>query len=123
MNHGKNQTFLIRLRCACAGIGHGLRSEHSLRLQALALVAVLIALVILRPAPLWWALVILASSAVLGAELFNTSVERLADHLHPDAHPEIRVVKDCAAAAVLISSAGALGVALALIVALSRGSS
>src|ERR1039458_3870607 len=50
---------------------------------------------------LWWALVIIASAAVLAAELFNTAIERLADHLHPEMHPEIRIVKDCAAAAVL----------------------
>jgi len=65
--------------------------------------------------------VILAGSAVLAAELFNTAVERLADHLHPDLHPEIRVVKDCAAGGVLISTAGALGVAIAMLIALIHG--
>jgi len=117
----KNQPFLSRLRYALAGIGHGLRSERSLRMQALALVAVLIALAILRPAPLWWAMIILASCLVLAAELFNTAIERLADHMHPDLHPQIRIVKDCAAGGVLICSAGALGVAIALIVQLWRG--
>jgi diacylglycerol kinase len=41
-------------------------------------------------------------------------MERLADHLHPEAHPGIRQVKDCAAAAVLVASVGALAVAAAL---------
>jgi diacylglycerol kinase (ATP) len=72
--------------------------------------------------PLWWALILLAGSAVLGAEMFNTAVERLADHLHPDLHPEIRLVKDCAAGGVLITSAGALGVAIAMVIALIRRS-
>jgi undecaprenol kinase len=121
MNPVKNQPFLIRLRFACAGIGHGLRGEHSIRIQSVALVAVLAVLAILRPAPMWWALLLLASSTVITAELINTAVERLADQVHPEVHPEIRVVKDCAAAAVLISSVGALGVAIAFIVAWSRG--
>lgn len=112
----KNLPFLTRLRFAWAGIAHGLRNERSLRVQSLALLAVLIALATVRPAPLWWAIVVLACSAVLAAELFNTAVERLADHLHPDIHPEIRIVKDCAAAGVLLSSCGAVGVAIALLV-------
>ena len=53
MKTRKNQRFLSRLRFALAGIAHGLRSEQSLRTQTLALVAVLAALAILRPAPLW----------------------------------------------------------------------
>jgi diacylglycerol kinase (ATP) len=112
METRKNQPFLSRLRFAIAGVAHGLRTEQSLRTQTLALLLVLIALALLRPAALWWALVILAGSAVLAAELFNTAVERLADHLHPDLHPEIRVVKDCAAGGVLISTAGAMLIAL-----------
>lgn len=106
------------MRFALAGIAHGLRTERSLRTQALALLVVLGALALVRPSLLWWALVVLASSAVLAAELFNTAIERLADHLHPDLHPEIRIVKDCAAAGVLISSAGAVGVAVALLIEL-----
>jgi diacylglycerol kinase (ATP) len=117
----KNQAFHRRLRFSMSGIAHGLRSEHSLRIQVVVLIAVLIAMIILRPSPLWWALVILASSGVLAAELFNTAIERLADRLHPDVHPEIRIVKDCAAAAVLICSAGAVGVAVALAIQLYHG--
>jgi diacylglycerol kinase (ATP) len=116
----KNLPFLYRLRFALWGIAHGLRSEYSLRVQAGAFLAALIALAVLRPAPVWWALVLLASSSVLAAELFNTALERLADHLHPEIHPEIRIVKDCAAAAVLICSLGALSVAIALVVELWR---
>lgn len=116
METRKNLPFLNRLRFALAGLALGLRAERSLRTQALVLLAVLVVLAIVRPAPMWWALVILASSAVLAAELFNTAIERLSDHLHPTVHPEIRIVKDCAAAGVLISSAGAVGVAIALLI-------
>ena len=120
METHKNQSFSTRLRFATAGIAHGLRTERSLRTQAVVLVLVTLGLLILRPAPLWWALVSICSAAVLAAELFNTAIERLADHLHPELHPEIRIVKDCAAAAVYCTSIGALGVAIALLVDLSR---
>ena len=68
----------------------------------------------LRPAPLWWALVLLSSASVLACELLNTAIEQLADALHPSDSEAIGTVKDCAAAAVLIACLGALGVAAAL---------
>lgn len=116
----KNQSFPARLRFALAGIAHGFRTERSFRTQALALLLAILALLILRPAPLWWALVLVSSAAVLAAELFNTALERLTDHLHPELHPEIRIVKDCAAAAVLCVALGAAGVAIALAVEVAR---
>lgn len=112
----KNQPFARRLGFALSGLRHALRSEHSLKTQLVVFVAVVIAMIVLRPGPLWWALVMLASAGVFAAELFNTAVEQLADHLHPEVHPSIRVVKDCAAAAVLVASLGATGVGVALAV-------
>lgn len=100
-----------------------MRTERSLRLQLLALTGVLALLCLLRPAPVWWALVALISSAVLAAELFNTALERLADHLHPGRHAQIQAVKDCAAAAVLVLAAGAVLVGLALALSLWRSGS
>ncbi len=114
----KNQPFLSRLRFALDGIAHALCSEYSLRTQGVALVLIVLLLVVVRPGALWWALVSLAASSVLTSELMNTALERLADHLHPDVHPQIRIVKDCAAGAVLVSTAGALAVGIALLVAL-----
>ena len=114
MNDMKNLSFAARLKFAFAGLAHAIAAEHSIRTQLLALVAVLGALAYWRPAPVWWAMVLLISSAVIAAELFNTAIEGLADQLHPEAHPQIRMVKDCAAAAVLVLSAGALCVAVAL---------
>ncbi|HEX5420823.1 MAG TPA: diacylglycerol kinase [Gammaproteobacteria bacterium] len=117
----KNQPFPKRLGFALEGLKIALRGENSFRLQAVAVVAVLAVLAWRRPAPLWWAVVALAVVQVLAAELVNTAVEHLADHLHPEQHPRIKIVKDCAAAAVLVASLGALGVAAALAFALVRG--
>jgi len=87
-----------------------------MRVHVSALALLLVILLIFRPEPLWWALSLLASAAVIAAELVNTAVEHLADHLHPEIHPSIRMVKDCAAAAVLVAVAGALAVGIALLV-------
>jgi len=118
MSVHKNQSFRARLGFALAGLRHAVASERSLRLQLYGLAAVLLALLVLRPAALWWALVLLAAATVLAAELLNTALERLADHLHPQQHPGIRLAKDCAAAAVLMAALGALAVGAALVLQL-----
>ena len=110
----KNRSFLQRLGFALAGLRHGVRGERSLRTQLGLLLVVVAVLAWRQPPPVWWALVSLCAAAVLAAELFNTAIEHLADHLHPDLHPQIRIVKDCAAAAVLCAALGAIGVAVAL---------
>ena len=121
MSSYKNKRFSVRLGFALRGLAHALRTEASLKLQALAGTAALLVLLALRPPAVWWALVILASAAVLAAELFNTAIEHLADLLHPQQSPGIRLVKDCAAAAVLVAVLGALGVGAALLVHLLAG--
>jgi len=118
----KNRPFRVRLGFALKGLVFALRAERSLRFQASVFIAVVIALALLRPGPLWWALVMLASAAVLAAELLNTALEHLVDHLHPEVHPQIRIVKDCAAAGVLLAVLGAMAVGAALAVhLLSKG--
>jgi diacylglycerol kinase (ATP) len=111
----KNLSFQRRLGFAVNGLITTLRSEHSFRFHVLSVAAVLGVLLWRRPAALWWAAMIVTMMIVLAAELINTAVEHLADHLHPDHHPSIKVVKDCAAAAVLVASIGALGVAAAFV--------
>jgi undecaprenol kinase len=118
-NPAKNQSFARRLAFALAGFGHALRAERSLQTQLGILVGVVAVLGYLRPPAVWWALVSVCAAGVIGAELFNTAIERLADHLHPDLHPQIRIVKDCAAAAVLCAALGAVGVGIALLVELA----
>jgi len=118
-NATKNLSFARRVGFALAGFAHALRGERSLQTQLGILVAVVAVLVYLQPPAMWWALVSLGAAGVLGAELFNTAIEHLADHLHPDLHPEIRIVKDCAAAAVLCAALGAVGVAVALVLELA----
>ena len=115
----KNQKFFNRLGFALAGIRVALR-EHSFRTQLIFGGLAGIALLLLQPALLWWALVGTMVSLVLAAELLNTALEQLCDHLHPQHHPAIKVVKDLAAAAVLLLSLGSLWVALLMVLSVLR---
>lgn len=116
----KNQPFLQRLGFAFSGMASAFRAERSVRVQVFATAVVLGVLVYVRPAASWWALITLAVVIVLAAELFNTAVEELADHLHPQQHARIKIVKDLAAAAVLAASLGAIGVGVAFVVDVLR---
>ena len=111
----KNRNFSHRLACAWAGIRSALREERSLRTHLLATGLLLAVLIVLRPAPIWWAVTVLSAALVIAAELVNTALEHLADHLHPEQHPRIKIVKDCAAGAVLVLSIAALWVGMLMV--------
>jgi undecaprenol kinase len=112
----KNSSLRVALRNALAGVEFAFRNERNLRIQSVAGAVCFLALAGLKPGAQWIALVVLATGGVIGAELFNTAIERLADHVHPAQHPAIRDVKDCAAAAVLVCSITAVTVGVCLAV-------
>ncbi len=58
-----------------------------------------------------WVAISLVIGAVFAAELFNSAIENLADHLAPQEHEKIKKVKDMAAAAVLVCAITAVAVA------------
>lgn len=107
----KNRPFHKRLGFAVAGIVEGWRNERSFRTHILSGGAALAALCVIRPAPVWWAIVILMIGMILALELINGALEALVDHLHPEIHPRIRVVKDMAAGGVLIAALTSLVIA------------
>ena len=112
MTENKNLSFFRRLGFAMHGLRISWRGESSFRTHIVIALLVIVATAIAQPAPVWWALLVLVIAGVISAELFNTAIERLADHVQPELHEEIKIVKDVAAAAVLITSLAALAVAV-----------
>ncbi len=108
----KDRPFRERLGFAIAGLRAAWVREASFRIHLGFTVAVLI----LRPAPVWWSLVAITVALVLTLELLNGAVEGVIDRLHPDHHPEIGIAKDMLAGAVLVAALAALGVAAAMVV-------
>jgi undecaprenol kinase len=115
----KNQSFIRRVGFAWSGVRLAYSQERSLRTQLWCAALMMLALVLLRPPAVWWALCLLSSALVLALELLNTALEQALDRLHPEQHASMRVAKDCAAAAVLCASIGAAAVgALTVLVGL-----
>ena len=113
----KNRPLRARIGFAVAGWREAFARENSFRTQTRMAGAALVALLVLRPAPLWWALVGLTCALVLALELINSAVEAVIDLLHPGIHPSVRIAKDMLAGAVLMMSVAALIVGTAMVVA------
>jgi diacylglycerol kinase (ATP) len=112
----KNQPFVERLGFALAGWRTGWRRERSFRTQAVIGAVAVVALVVLHPAAIWWAIVAVLIALILALELLNGAIESVIDLLHPGLHDEIKAAKDMVAGAVLAISTAALVVGLALLV-------
>jgi len=106
---------------ARAGIRTGWAREASFRSQARLAVVAFVALLVLRPAAVWWALVAICCALVLALELVNSAMEAVIDLLHPGIHPSIKVAKDMLAGAVLVMSLASLAVGVAMVVASGPG--
>ncbi len=104
---GKGHGQFRRARFAWNGLTESWRTEQSFRTEVLCMVVAVGGLAWLRPAPVWWALVILACMTILAAELLNSALERLADRLHPERHEDVGAAKDMAAGGVFVLVIGA----------------
>ena len=110
----KNRPFIERMGFALAGLKAAWQREASFRTHCVMGLLAVAALVVLRPAPVWWAVILLVVALILALELVNSALEGIINHLHPERHPEIKIIKDMVAGAVLVLSGTALLVALAL---------
>ncbi|VAW83923.1 Diacylglycerol kinase [hydrothermal vent metagenome] len=111
----KNRQFSERFAFAFSGIVMAWRGEQSFRSQLILALVMLPVMLWLQPTLLWWGVMIMMGALILAAELFNTALEQMIDHLHPEIHPNIKVAKDCAAGAVLLLSVAAIVVSICMI--------
>lgn len=93
---------------AARGAQYAFKSEKNFQLEVLFAVAVLALMYLFDLHRQDKLLIILVIVWVLVLELINTAMERVMDMLKPRVHPYVRIVKDVMAAAVLISSFGAM---------------
>jgi diacylglycerol kinase len=106
--------FFRSFSFAGQGVWHVVRTQRNMRVHLLAGAAAVAAGLVLRISAADWACVLLAIGLVLTAETLNTVVEALTDLYTDEYHPLAKIAKDAAAGAVLIASAAALGVGVAV---------
>ena len=113
-NATKNRTFTESLGHAIRGLVSALLFEANVRRQALIFLLALTLGFWLKLATIQFAIVLVISVAVLTMELINSSIEAIADAVHPDYNEHIQRAKDMAAGAVLIVSCAAAVLGLAI---------
>ena len=99
------EALIKAFRNTCAGLDHALRTERAVRQEAIVLV-VAIPLALWIGAGMWQRIAMIGSILIVMAiELLNTCVEKLCDHVTPERHPQIKIVKDMGSAAVFCALA------------------
>jgi len=108
----KNKPLWQRTGFALQGIGYAFKVENSFKTQVLATILAIVYFAWLKVTLIWWAILSVLLGLILAAELFNSTIELLCDHLHPEVHPNIGHIKDMAAGGVLLLSLAAVAFAL-----------
>lgn len=95
------KSFIVRVGFALQGWRYFFSHEANGRIQAVVALCVVVAGILLKISIQEWLWILLCIGLVIGLEMVNTAIEALANRLHPENHPEIKIVKDVAAGAVL----------------------
>lgn len=105
------------MACAARGLKDTVLSQQNFRIQLVLGALAVVAGILLRISLTRWSILLLAIGAVLGSELLNTGIERLADYAsNGEIHPLIKKAKDAAAAGVLVVSILALVIGILVLI-------
>ena len=98
----KSDSLISSFGYAIDGIKKAFKSERNLKVHALAMILVVILGFVLKLAVWEWITCIILFALVIGAELFNTSIEEVVNLLSPEIRVHAKYAKDIAAGAVLV---------------------
>jgi diacylglycerol kinase (ATP) len=101
---------------ALTGIRRFFKTEHNAWLHLAATIGVLALAIIYRLNSMETVLLVFAMGFVWAAELFNTCIEKVMDFISTEKHPQIKLIKDMAAGAVLIAAITSLVIGLILFI-------
>lgn len=94
------------------GIARFFRYEHNAWIHGIAALLAITGALILKISPVEMTVIIIAITLVWIAEMCNTAIEKIMDHLSPETHPAVKAIKDIAAGAVLIAAFSAFVIGL-----------
>jgi diacylglycerol kinase (ATP) len=106
--------FFDSLYTAFKGVVYVVRVERNARLHLIIAIAALVLGVALGVSNAEMAAIFFAIIIVFTSEIVNTALEKTLDLIEPNHNEQVRVVKDIAAGAVLVSAIGAAAIGLAI---------
>lgn len=86
------------------GLLHVVMNENNFNYHTVATIIVLVVAIILKLNVIEWIILIILIGIVFISEIFNTAIEKTVDMLSPEYNPKAGLVKDVAAAGVLVAS-------------------
>jgi Diacylglycerol kinase len=95
---------LSSFKYAFDGIFTMIKEEHNSRIHLFAAVLAILLGIFLGLNVIEWSLIIIIISLVFITELVNSAIEKIVDIIDPEMNPRIKIIKDFAAASVLISA-------------------
>ncbi|HEY0678556.1 MAG TPA: diacylglycerol kinase family protein [Chitinophagaceae bacterium] len=98
----------ISFKYAFAGIRRFFATEHNAWIHLASTAGVIVLTVAYGISAVEAVLLIFAIGFVWTAEIINTCIEKIMDFISTETHPQIQLIKDMAAGAVLIAAATAL---------------
>ncbi|WP_298300764.1 diacylglycerol kinase family protein [Hydrotalea sp.] len=98
------RSFLKSVKQAMKGILMFFRHERNAKIQGCIAIITIALSVWLHISGIEWVLVLLCIALVIGLEMLNTAIEKIGNQLTTDLHPDIKIIKDVSAGAVLWSS-------------------
>lgn len=101
---------------AWCGLRTLLRSEHNALVHLGFTIAVLFLSIGFKISTTEAIALIIVTALVWMAELFNTAIEKSIDFVSTEIHPQIKIVKDLSAAAVLVSAIAAAVVGIIIFI-------
>ena len=96
------KTIFAALGYAIQGICYLVRYESSFRKELL-LIFPLIFIFFIRSIDVWSMLLVILFFLILSLEAINTAIEKLCDKVLKEKDSDIKIIKDCSAAAVFLS--------------------
>jgi diacylglycerol kinase (ATP) len=95
---------ILSFKYAINGFLWALKTQGNLQFHLFALIAVVISGIFFRISNTEWLVVIICIGMVVASEIINSSIEELVNFISPERNQKAGLIKDLAAAAVLVTA-------------------
>ena len=117
----RNNFFSLRARgrsfgYAFKGLAGFFKSEPNAWIHLLGTIIAVTYSILLQISLVEWTVISITIGSVWAAELFNTAIEKIMDHLSPEKSEAVKFIKDISAAAVLVTAICAFIVACFILI-------
>lgn len=107
--------YVNKFRYAFGGLFHGITHDRSIFLQCLIAVCIIIVFAFFHLTMIEWVIVLILIGSIIALEFINSAIETIVDFISPEYNEKAKIMKDYAAAAVLVMSIVAAVVGLMIL--------